>query len=276
MLAPALAVVGLLFAGGLLFAALESLGVGGPAAQAFTLRHYARVASDPEFLQSLLLTFYVAVLSTVLSAVGAVLLSAGLWSAAQRRPAFHVLLQVPVATPHISVALAVIYLCAPSGLLSRLLNTAGWVSSPADFPAILNDRFAAGIILVYLLKETPFLTMICLVVLMRTGEGLHDLARTLGAGRWQRVVHVTIPLVLPALAAGSVAVFAYAFCAFEVPLLLGRPYPAMLGVVAQRKFMEPDLSMRPEALAFAMLTAVSSAVAVWLCYRLLARQEFKQ
>ena len=57
-------------------------------------------------------------------------------------------------------------------------------------------------------------------------------------------------------------IFAYVFSAFETPFLLGQPYPAMLSVVAQRRFMSVDLADRPSAMACALILTVIAAVIV--------------
>jgi putative spermidine/putrescine transport system permease protein len=59
-------------------------------------------------------------------------------------------------------------------------------------------------------------------------------------------------------------IFAYVFSAFETPFLLGQPYPAMLPVVAQQRFMSVDLADRPTAMACALILTVIAAVVVRL------------
>jgi len=59
-----------------------------------------------------------------------------------------------------------------------------------------------------------------------------------------------------------VLVFAFSFGSYEVPALLGRPYPAGLPVVALQYQQDVDLNSRPEAMAVAVLIAVVVAVVV--------------
>lgn len=250
---PAVAVVLLLFGGGLAFAAVDSFG------------HYARALREPEFIPSLRLTLNVALASTLLSAAAGFGIAVAVTDAARRSNTMRTLLQIPIAAPHLTLAVAVILLAAPSGLVARLAFAAGLIAEPADVFLLVNDRFGAGIILVFLLKESFFLAAVCLPVLLRVQDDYHDLARTLGASRWQRLRYLVLPLVSPVLLAGSAVVFAFVFSAFEVPLLMGRPFPAMLGVVAQRKFTSAELTERPEAIALAMLTAAISAAAIGVC-----------
>lgn len=268
-LAPALLVIGGLFAGGLLLALAQSLGYFAPAGeQAFTLTHYRALLSDGEFLASLRLTLLLATAAAALSAAAGLALAVALRDLARRSAAINALLQVPLAVPHLAMAVALINFIAPSGLLARLAYGAGLISVPADFPALVNDRYGVGIILAYVLKETPFIALMTLAALARVGDEYEQAARTLGASWWQRLRHVTLPLAAPAAVSASLVVFAFIFGAFEVPFILGRPYPAMLSVVAQRRYLSTDLADRPGAVAVAVVIALVTALLVWAYLRL--------
>lgn len=270
-LAPVVLVVGGLFGGGMVLAFLQSLGMmPADGASRLTLAHYLQFVTDPEFRDSLLFTFALASVVTAISALAGFALALGLRRTVRRWRPLALLAQVPLAMPHIVMALFVVDLLSPSGLLARLLHAAGWLHSPAALPALTNDRFGVGIVVAYVLKEAPFVALMVLAVLLRLGEDYDAAARTLGASRWQRLRYVTLPLVSPALVSSALVVFAFICGAYEVPLLLGRQYPAMLPVVAQRKFMSVDLSARPDALAIGLLIALLSAIFV-VGYMRLAR-----
>jgi thiamine transport system permease protein len=55
-------------------------------------------------------------------------------------------------------------------------------------------------------------------------------AQMLGANRWQTLLHVTLPLLLPALGAAALLVFIFDFTSFGVVLILGGPRFATLEV----------------------------------------------
>ena len=71
-------------------------------------------------------------------------------------------------------------------------------------------------------------------------------------------------VITPAIVSTSVIVFAFGFGAFEVPFLLGQPYPSALPVLAYRAFTDVDLNARSEAMAISMVIAVITAVAVFV------------
>ncbi len=269
LLAPALLVTLGLFAGGLLLAFIQSAGYFAPAGeQTFTLAHYRKLLADGEVLTSLRLTFLVSAISTFVSAVAGLLLALALRELALYSRLFRTLLQVPLAVPHLAMAVALVNVIAPSGLLARLGHAAGFVESPNQFPQLVNDGYGMGIVAAYVLKETPFIALMTLALLVRVGNDYEMAAKTLGASALQRLRWVTLPLAAPAVVSASLVVFAFVFGAFEVPYILGRPYPAMLAVVAQRRFLAIDLAERPEALAIAFLMAAVTAVLVAAYLRL--------
>ena len=93
-------------------------------------------------------------------------------------------------------------------------------------------------------------------VLRTQGAQYELVAENLGASLWQRLRYVTLPLVLPALAAGSALVFAFVFGAYEVPALLGVRYPRTLAVLALEYFANPDLNRRAEGMAISLLVSL--------------------
>jgi putative spermidine/putrescine transport system permease protein len=269
MLAPALAVIGGLFAGGLALATAQSLGYFAPTGEnSFTLRHYLALGHDYEIYVSLWLTLKLATVATVISAIAGLALALGLRRLARRSRAISVLLQIPLAMPHLAMAGALITVMAPSGLLARAVYAFGFIQQPADFPAMINDRYGAGVAFAYILKETPFIALMTLALLARLGDEYEQAARVLGASGWQRFRHVTAPLVAPAVVSSSLMVFAFIFGAFEVPFILGRPFPAMLSVVAQQRYMDVNLAARPGAIALAVVSAALTTVLAWAYLRL--------
>ncbi|HMP43187.1 MAG TPA: ABC transporter permease subunit, partial [Roseiflexaceae bacterium] len=178
------------------------------------------------------------------------------------------LLHLNLALPHLVWAVALGLLLSQSGLLARLAVAVGLINGPVDFPVLVRDRYGLGIIVHYVSKEIPFLVLIVLAVLRTQGAAYDLIAENLGAGYWQRVRYVTLPLVLPALLAGSALVFAFIFASYEVPALLGVRYPRMLAVLALEFFVNPDLNRRATGMAISlvislMTLSVIGVIAAW-------------
>ena len=264
LLAPASLVLLGLFAGGAALAIIQSAGFFWPIGEhTFTLSHYRAMLWNREFQASLLLTLAVAAVSSALSAAAGVALALSLRRIAEKWRLLNALIQIPIAIPHIVMAVLLLNVISQSGLIARITRAAGLIDSPNQFPVLVNDSYCISIIAAYVLKESPFIAVVALAMLARLGGEYEAVASTLGASPWQRFRYVTLPLLAPAVISASVIVFAFIFGAFEVPFLLGRPYPAMLGVVAQRRFTSIDLAERPDAIALSVLMSVITAALVW-------------
>jgi len=265
LLAPALAVVVLLFGGGLALGLVQGLGYL-PAAgmSALTLEHFHRVLSDPDFFKSLAFTLYLALASTLVAVAISVAAALALNRLAGRSRLIQFIFQIPLTVPHLVIAVAVVFMLAPSGLLARGLHHLGLLPAGSGFPLLVNDPWGVGIMAAYVWKEVPFITLMVLAVLQASGAELLDVGRTLKAGRWQRFRHITLPIIFPSLGAAGLIVFAYMFGAFEIPYLLGQTYPMMLPVWAYKAYSDVDLLARPEGIAAGLVIAAVVAAAVAL------------
>ncbi len=266
-LAPALAVVVLLFGGGLLLGLLQGLGYfPGSSEQSFTLAHFKNVLGDPDFLLSLGLTFYIALTSTAIAVFISILIALVLLTLAERMQWVHFIFQIPLVIPHLVVAITVIFLLSPTGLFSRVMQHLGLIEGSASFPLLINDRFDIGIIVTYVWKEIPFITLMIFSVLRNAGVELLEVGRTLNANRWQRFRYIILPMISPGLLASSLIVFAYTFGAFEVPFLLGQTYPMALPVWAYKHYADVDLMARPEGIATGIIIACIVALSIGVAH----------
>ncbi len=272
LLTPALLVIGGLFLGGLLLGLVQSLGymplIG---ANDLSLRAYAEVLGSRSFLRSLLLTFHVAFTSTVLASALALGLALLLRQSFAGRRAMTFIFQLNLPIPHIVGAIALAQVLGQSGLLARVAALFGRIGDPGQFPALVFDRWGLGIIAEYVWKETPFIGVVLLSLLHALGPDYEDVARSLGASRWQRFRYVLLPLLLPGLLSTSVIVFAFSFGAFEVPFFLGVAFPQALPVLAYKSYADVDLNARPAAMAMSMIIAVL-VTALALLYMRLGRR----
>lgn len=269
---PALVVIVPLFAAAVVFALIQSFGYFPLIGQsAFTLDAYRSLLERAEFWQSLLLSLWIATAAAGLSSAVGVAAALALRRAARGRSRLAFALQINLPIPHVVGALAMVHLLGQSGLLARLGNAAGIIESPAQFPALVFDPWAFGIIAEFVWKDAPFIAIIALGVLGSSAPDYEDLASSLGASPWQRLRHVTLPLLAPAVAPASLIVYAFSFGSFEVPLLLGESFPSALSVLAYRLHTNVDLAARPEGMALSvMMSLVVMAAAsgyLWLVGR---------
>jgi putative spermidine/putrescine transport system permease protein len=266
-LLPALAVVVVLFGGGLLLGLLQGLGYfPGSGEQSFTVKHFTHVLGDPGFLKSLGLTLYIAATSTMIALTISIVIAMVLLTLAERMQWIHFIFQIPLVIPHLVVAITVIFLLSPTGMLSRVAQALRLIRSSSNFPLLINDRFGIGIIVTYVWKEIPFITLMILSVLRNAGLELLDVGRTLHANYWKRFRFIILPMIAPSLAASGLIVFAYTFGAFEVPFLLGQTYPMLLPVWAYKHYADVDLMARPEGIAIGLMIACIIVLSIALSH----------
>jgi putative spermidine/putrescine transport system permease protein len=269
LLAPAMTIISVLFFGGLAVGVVRSfnympvIGLTEP-----NLDAYAAVLSDPNFLQSFALTFHIAFTSTLLSAIIAIAAALMLRRTTVGRGTINFLFQLNLTIPHIVGAVGILYLFSQSGSFARLGHAVSLIDVPADFPALVFDPYAIGIIAQYVWKEVPFIGVIVLAQMQALGTDYESVARSLGASRWQALRHVLLPLIGPGVLSASVIVFAFTFGAYEVPLLLGASHPQALPVLAYKTYTDVDLAARPQAMAMAVVITLLSALMIWAYLRL--------
>ncbi|MGB3518035.1 MAG: ABC transporter permease subunit [Elainellaceae cyanobacterium] len=276
LLLPAVGMIGLLFGGGLILASLQSVGIIGILGDTQpSLAAYSAAFSHPELGRSLWLSFYLAAVATGLStliSIGLALLlrSAGRWAT--------IACQITLPIPHLVGVAGILLLLSPSGFLARLLMALGWIQSDQDVPLLVNDPNNWGVLLHFLWKEIPFITLILLAVLRGMNPYYEHQARALGANPWQCFWNVTLPMMKPGILSASLIVFGYIFASFEVPFLLGSTRPRTLPVLVYRAFTDTDLSKRPEAVALGLiLSGISMAIlALYLVLTAKNRQPYAE
>jgi thiamine transport system permease protein len=172
-------------------------------------------------------TFLQASLSTLLTLLvglpGAYLLAR---YAFRGRSLLLALTSVPFIMPTLVVGAAFQSLLGPNGWVNLALM--GLFGLPQPPIAFLHSLSA--ILLAHVFYNTS-------IVLRMVGDFWSHLdpriaaaARTLGAGRWEVLRRVTLPLLLPAIAAAALLVFLFDFTSFGVILVLGGPRLATLEV----------------------------------------------
>lgn len=251
----------------LAYAALYGVGLAGLLSTGFTLEHWRRVITSQEVWSSAGLSVYVAgavVLATTALALPLALALRERLEAGWLAP----VLSFPLAIPGTVGAVLTLQLLAGAGLLSRVAYRLGLTAGVAGFPSLVQDRWLVGVIATHVALATPFFVFLFadLYRSERTAD-LLELARTLGANRRQRLLRVTLPLLLHAAVPSFSLLFILVLGSFEVPLLLGRQSPQMLSVLTYRKYGLFDLTQKPEAYILALGFTVLALGLVAVAFR---------
>ncbi len=233
---------------GLFMAAQESVtGLNG-----ISLDAYRSILANQTFLDSLLYSLRIAVISTLLSLALGLIVTKALFEALQNHLA-RTIVWLPMLFPHFVWGYMMILLFSQTGWFSTLLHGLSIIDSPEQFPVLTNDRYGIGIIITYTLKEIPFVVLMLLPVYAQLNRDLPRVVETLGGNRWHVFKTVEWPWLFPVLMEAGLIVFAFILAAFEVPYLLGTTYPKMVSVLAYEWFYQGDWSRRPESFAVMIL-----------------------
>lgn len=271
MLAPALSAVFLLFGGGLAFAFLQSLGYLPAIGRVhLSFAAYREIFQQTAFIQSVFLTLWIAFASTTLASILAILCALVLRPSLQRQRWAIWLFQLNLPIPHFVGGIGILLLFSQSGWFARFAYGLGLIHDSAEFPVLVNDRYAIGIILEYVWKTTSFIGLNLLAVLQNIGTGYEEAAQNLGANHWQTLRHIVFPLIAPTLFSSALLVFAFTLGSYELPFLLGQRFPSTLPVLAYRAYVDVDLNTRPQAMAMSMIIALLGVILI-IFYRLFTR-----
>ena len=240
----------LVLVAGLANAMLQSLGyIPALGLNTFSLEYYKGIIGDADFRDSLLLSLYISVVSSALSAFFGIIICAALVKTGKSKGFLYHLVRVPILIPHTVAALFIIVILSQSGIISRIGFLFGLVKVPSDFPNLIYNEKGLGIIAGYVWKQAPFIAYFCLPLMESISNGLEEAAVNLGASPLKAFFKVTLPLSLPAILNAVLIVIAFSFGAYELPFLLGVTKPKALPVQAYTEYMHPDLKHRPYAMA---------------------------
>ena len=171
-----------------------------------------------------------------------------------------------LAVPHVAIAIGLAFLIAPSGWLARLVSpwATGW-STPPDL-AIVPDPNGLALALGLMVKEVPYLLLMTLAALNQAhARERMAVARSLGYGPAVGWLKTVLPAVYAQIRLPVYAVIAYSLSVVDMAMVLAPATPPPLAVLVVRWFNDPDLAMRFQAAAGAVvqLGLVILVIGVW-------------
>jgi putative thiamine transport system permease protein len=242
------------------FGHLPAAGLSGPSLDPF--RDLFDWAGLP---RAVMLSISTGLLATVISLAIVVLVTAG-WSGTRPFRTLERLLSPLLSVPHAAAAFGLAFLIAPSGWLSRLISPGitGWVRPPDLL--IVQDTWGLTMTAGLVVKEVPFLLLITLAALGQAdAQRSVTIAQALGYGRVTGWLKTVFPRVYAQIRPPVYVVLAYSMSVVDVAVILGPNTPPPLSVQIVKWMSDPDLAMRLEAAAGALLQLglVVGALIIW-------------
>ncbi len=206
---------------------------------ALTLANYATLLQQGHLLESFLNTAAFGLGSTVLALVlGGALAVIVSRTNTPLRGLGHAVAFTSLAVPYVLYTIAWLLILGKRGPVNlALMALFGLSSPPIDAYSLWTMIAIEGFLwspLSFLMLSTTFRAM---------DPALEESGMTSGAGVWQTLTRVTLPLAWPAILSTGLLVFIRAFESFEIPALIGMPgriYVLTTQVYQDTKLTPPD------------------------------------
>lgn len=221
------------------------------------LANFASVLSDPAFIDSLNGTLLYTAVSVVLNVGVALGLALILTSKSVRdRSTFYKLaIFLPVVTPEVATYIVWKWMFNQDfGVVNAVLVSLGLPS----FPGTTTGASAfSTLVIVELWQHVGFYTLIFLTNLQLLDPALDEAARLDGAGRWQRIRHVVIPQLRPAIAINSLYALIQFLKTFTAVIVITKGGPNFsTNFISYYAYTKFDLAQYGEAMAMATILFV--------------------
>jgi putative spermidine/putrescine transport system permease protein len=249
--APALLLMAV-FAIGLVLLAAQSLRAQG----GWSFQNYADFFARPDFVNALLRTLWLSLLTTVISAALAYPVARTIARPGNHRTILMILVILPWMVSIVVRSYGWVVTLGNRGTANSLLQWIGAIERPVQM-LFGNGAIVVGLVHVF----CPFIVFALLAVMEKAEPALEEASMSLGAGPLRTFWRVNLPLIFPGLTAGCSIVFLLSVGAVLTPLLLGGPRNATLGVQIYQDIFQ--LFNFPRAAAATMiLMAVAMAVII--------------
>jgi len=174
-----------------------------------------------------------------------------------------------LAIPHVAMAIALLFLLAPSGWLMRWVSP--WLSG-FNYPPLwqtTQDPWGLSLILALWLKELPFLLFVLLAACSQLPiKRSLMVGQSLGYSRAQVWKQILFPQLLRRIRLAFFCVLAFSLTVVDVAQIIGPSRPVTLGLLVWQWFSDSYLEHRLLGAAGAILlilsVGLSLALALWL------------
>lgn len=225
LLAPAVILIALLIAYPMLLSfdlSFQDVGISklGDPRKPFTLLNYRKLLTSTEFWQACWVTLRLVVIVTACCMVLGLATALLVNNSFRGRPIARFAVALPWAIPEIVAVVIFSRLFDSSfGMVNWALVRLGVVTEPINW---FSDPGAAFVVVcvVMVWKGYPFVSIMALAGLQAIPEELYQAGKVDGAKAWQRLVYITLPMLMPVFGVILVLVVLWIFRDFSIVYLL--------------------------------------------------------
>ena len=250
---PFLLYISFFFLYGLYYVLMNSLGYN----RILTKSYYRDILSSKEFYNSLIYTVKINTISSFLAFILTIVV-VFLVFLSKRKGYFYTkffqkVIEAPVFVPYLVSAYGILLLLMRRGIINNFLLKIGMISSVNQFPILTNDHNGVGIILTYVWKALPFMTMMSLPTVFRIDRKWDSLGKLYNLNNITFFRKIVFPLIFPTLSISFFIVLTYLFAAFETPYILGVTHPRVLSVLVFDTYTKGNLGLRGKIMVMNIL-----------------------
>lgn len=201
----------------------------------YSLSNYIDVFTSSIYLETIVSTLWVAFITTMLCLLlaypAAYLLARA--PSNKLRALFYILLVSPLFTSVVIRTFAWIVLLAQNGLLNKVLLNLNIIEEPLSL--LWNMK---AVVIAYIQVMLPFAVIPIATSLSETDPNFRNASMSLGAGRIQSFIKVTLPMTIPGMITGAIIVFSLAAGSYITPLLVGGRMQPILPLSIYQQVMQ--------------------------------------
>lgn len=141
----------------------------------------------------------------------------------------HIMIIMSLMSPPFIGAYSWIMLFGRSGFITKFFEESLGILLPSIYGKL-------GIILVFTFKLFPYVYLYTQGAMGSIDSSLEEAAENLGSSKMRRLLTVTLPVIMPSIAAGAIMVFMTSLADFGTPMLIGEGY-IVLPVLVYNEYM---------------------------------------
>ena len=224
-----------------------------PKTTGFTLANYKDFFTLPYYFNTLKNSLSIALITTLTTTlIGVPLAYVMTRYNIYGKKAINIFIIMSLMSPPFIGAYSWIMLFGRSGFLTKIMARIGIIMPPI--------YGKLGIIIVFTMKLFPYIYLYVSGAMSSIDKSLEEAAENLGANKLRRLMSVTLPVVLPSIAAGAVIVFMTSLADFGTPMLIGEGFKVLPVLVYEEYMSEMGGNANLASALSVIIVACSTAV----------------
>ena len=229
----------------------------------FSFENFITLAGNSTFWKALRYTLFFLVTIVPLQVLLAFLLALFVNSRFRGYMIVLYVISIPLALSDVSAALMTYNIFTAHGFLNKVLMKFGIIETPIYFFGLgLSSRAFWVIVLAEVWRAAPLVFIILLAGLQVISKDYLEAADVFGFSKWQKFIHITLPLVMPSLQSALLIRTLFAFQIFAVVWLLsGRDIPILAG---ETYYQQSELYNSQLAATYGFIIALICILISWV------------